>query len=85
LFNVGNLINSNWGTFRTANRANPLTFAGYNAQGQPVFNFPYLINPTRNADATVNPGTKLTDTFRDDAGGIGSRWQGQVGIRYIFN
>ncbi|HEX8657649.1 MAG TPA: hypothetical protein VF690_08955, partial [Hymenobacter sp.] len=85
LFNVGNLINSNWGTFRTANRTNPLTFAGYNAQSQPVFTFPYLVSPTRNADATVNAGTKLTKTFRDDTGNIGSRWQGQVGLRFIFN
>ncbi|WP_449404425.1 hypothetical protein [Hymenobacter glacialis] len=85
LFNVGNLINSNWGTFQTANRTNPLTFAGYNAQSQPVFQFPYLVNPTRNADATVNAGRKLTETFRDDTGGLSSRWQGQLGLRIIFN
>ena len=85
LFNVGNLIDPSWGTFRTANRTNPLTFSGYNAQGQPVFQFPYLTNPVRNADNTVKAGTKLTSTFRDDNGGLGSRWQGQVGIRYLFN
>ncbi|MBF9236768.1 TonB-dependent receptor [Hymenobacter sp. BT683] len=85
LFNVGNLINSEWGTFQTANRTNPLTFVGYNAQTQPVYEYRYLVNPVRNADTSVTTGTKLTDTFRQDTGGIGSRWQGQVGIRYIFN
>ena len=87
LFNVGNLINSKWGAFQTPNKVNPLSFAGYNSAGQPVFSFPYLTQPTRTSstDATVAGGTKLTDTFRYDTGGIGSRWQGQIGIRYIFN
>ena len=87
LFNVGNLINSKWGAFQTANKVNPLSFAGYNQQGQPVFTFPYLTQPTRTSstDATVLGGTKLTETFRYDTGGISSRWQGQIGVRYIFN
>ncbi|MBD2721768.1 TonB-dependent receptor [Hymenobacter armeniacus] len=85
VFNIGNLLNSSWGTFRTPNVTNPLTFVGYDAQGRPNFNFPYLTNPVRNADNTVTPGVKLTDTFRSDTGGLGSRWQAQVGIRYIFN
>ncbi|MDB5236437.1 MAG: hypothetical protein JWR44_3430 [Hymenobacter sp.] len=87
VFNIGNLINSNWGTFQTANRVNPLTFAGYNSASQPVYEFRYLTNPTRTSasDNSVAGGTKLTETFRKDTGGIGSRWQGQVGIRYIFN
>ena len=87
IFNIGNLINSKWGAFQTANKTNPLTFAGYNAQGQPTYTFPYLTQPTRTSstDATVVPGTKLTETFRYDTGGISSRWQGQIGIRYIFN
>ena len=52
-----------------------------------MYSFPYLTQPTRTSatDATVAGGTKLTETFRYDTGGIGSRWQGQVGIRYIFN
>nr|WP_071885772.1 TonB-dependent receptor [Hymenobacter sedentarius] len=85
VFNIGNLLNKNWGTFQTANRTNPLAFAGYNAATQPVYEYRYLVNPTRNADNTPTAGTKLTDTFRKDTGGIGSRWQAQVGIRYIFN
>ncbi|UOQ76151.1 TonB-dependent receptor [Hymenobacter sp. 5516J-16] len=89
IFNVGNLINSDWGTFQTANRVNPLTWAGYNAQGQPVFEYRYLTNPatttTGGVTTVVTPGTPLSRTFRDDTGGIGSRWQAQVGLRYLFN
>ncbi|MBU6122896.1 TonB-dependent receptor [Hymenobacter siberiensis] len=85
VFNVGNLLNKNWGTLRSPNRTNPLKFDGYNAAGQPVFELPYLTNPVKNADNTVTPGVKLTDTFRDNVTGISSRWQGQVGVRYIFN
>ncbi|GAC1374394.1 MAG: TonB-dependent receptor [Hymenobacter sp.] len=81
IFNIGNLLNSSWGTAQTPNRTNPLTFDGYNASGQPVFEYRYLTNPVKNSDGTVTPGTKLTDTFRNDTGGLGSRWQGQVGVR----
>ena len=84
IFNIGNLLNSNWGVIQTANKINPLTYAGYNAQGQPVFTFPYLISPTRSSAGVVTDGTKLTQTFRNDTGFVGSRWQAQVGIRYIF-
>ena len=85
IFNVGNLVNKNWGTIRSTNRTNPLKYDGYNAAGQPVFEFSYLTNPVKNADNTVTPGVKLTDTFKDNVTGISSRWQGQIGVRYIFN
>ncbi|QJX47533.1 TonB-dependent receptor [Hymenobacter taeanensis] len=86
IFNVGNLINSDWGVFQTANRVNPLTFDGYNAQGQPVFEYRYLTNPVGTAAGGVTtPAVPLTKTFRNDTGGLGSRWQGQIGLRYIFN
>ncbi|MBX0292152.1 TonB-dependent receptor [Hymenobacter sp. HSC-4F20] len=88
VFNIGNLINSDWGVFQTTNRTNPLTFSGYNQQGQPVFEYRYLTNPTSttvNGTTTVTPGVPLSQTFRNDTGGIGSRWQGQIGLRYIFN
>ncbi|MCA8833435.1 TonB-dependent receptor [Hymenobacter pini] len=88
IFNIGNLLNSDWGTLRTPNRTNLLTFQGYNAQGQPTFTYPYLTNPsttTVNGATTVTPGVPLSRTFRDNVGSISSRWQAQVGIRYIFN
>ena len=85
VFNIGNLLNSNWGTFRTPNVTNPLSFAGYDQQGRPNFTFPYLTNPVKNADNTVTSGVPLTDTYRKETGGLSSRWQAQVGVRYIFN
>jgi hypothetical protein len=91
IFNVGNLLNSNWGTLKATNRSNPLTFAGYTTQGQPAFTFPYLTNQSiatpasGTTPAVINPGVPLSQTFRDNVGAISSRWQGQVGIRYIFN
>jgi len=97
IFNIGNLLNSSWGTFQTANRTGLLSFAGYNAQGQPAFTYPYLTNPSiitpaipagggnPAVPAVVAPGVPLTQTFKNDTGGIGSRWQAQVGVRYIFN
>jgi hypothetical protein len=85
VFNIGNLLNRNWGTFRTANVTNPLTFVGYDQQGRPNFTFPYLTNPGRNASGAMTSGVPLTQTFRTDTGGLGSRWQAQVGVRYIFN
>lgn len=79
IFNFGNLLNKNWGIVKFASRPALLNFkrvetTGANA-GKPVFSFPYL-------DATnLIP---LTSTFQNSTG-LGSRWQAQFGIRYIFN
>lgn len=79
IFNFGNLINSNWGVFRGVSRTALLSYTGYDKDGTPLFTFP-------NVDATSSSvGTKpLTSTFFDSKG-IGSRWQAQLGLRYIFN
>jgi hypothetical protein len=74
IFNFGNMLNSEWGVFEIPNRANLITFRGYNAGLNPLFTFPYLNATTK---------TPLTETYRDDLG-LGSRWQMQVGLRYIF-
>lgn len=79
IFNFGNLLNKNWGIFRTTNRTALLNFkrvetTGANA-GKPVFSFPYL-------DAANQ--IPLTSTFQNSTG-QGSRYQVQMGIRYIFN
>jgi hypothetical protein len=90
VFNVGNLLNSDWGTVRATNRnSGILNFSGYTPQGQPAFTYPYLSAPTRtvNTDGSVSvtPGAPLLKTFRDNVTTLGSRWQLQVGVRYIFN
>ncbi|MEQ1799887.1 MAG: TonB-dependent receptor, partial [Lacibacter sp.] len=79
IFNFGNLLNKNWGVFRTTNRTGLLNFkrvetTGVNA-GKPVYSFPYL-------DAANQ--IPLTSTFQNSTG-QGSRWQIQMGFRYIFN
>ena len=40
IFNVGNLLNKNWGAIRATNRVNPLKFDGYDAQGRPTSSIP---------------------------------------------
>ena len=91
IFNIGNLINSSWGTFQTANRTGLLSFQGYTTQGQPAFTYPYLTQPSiitpaaGGNPAVIAPGVPLTETFRKETGGLSSRWQAQIGIRYILN
>ncbi|MGI4734282.1 MAG: carboxypeptidase regulatory-like domain-containing protein [Janthinobacterium lividum] len=81
VFNIGNLLNRNWGAFPAVNKTNPLTYRGYNNAGQPVFSYGYYTTPTAAAPA----GTTLTDSYRANTGTISSRWQIQLGLRYIFN
>jgi hypothetical protein len=91
IFNVGNLLNKNWGALRTTNRANLLTFQGYTLDGRPAFSYPYLNNPVvSNASAgtpgsVTSQGVPLSQAFRDNVTSISSRWQLQVGVRYLFN
>ena len=68
VFNVGNLINKDWGRqYFVSNSANELIrFAGFNAAGEPTFTF--------------NPNNQAYNIAQFD-----SRWQGQLGVRYIFN
>ena len=84
IFNVGNLLNKNWGAIKAVNRTNPLKFDGYDAQGRPNFEYPYFVNPSKNG-TDVTAGQPLQSSFRENNGTIGSRWQMQIGIRYLFN
>jgi hypothetical protein len=79
LINAGNFVNKNWGIYRTTNSLNILKYEGIvptgtNA-GKPRYSFPYF---------DANNQIPLVNSFRDDAS-ILSRWQGQIGIRYLFN
>lgn len=84
MFNAGNFVTPNWGINQTTIRTALLNFVGYDnaagavatgsvPTGKPIFTFPYLSGTT-----------PLTETFQKSTG-LGSRWQGQIGIRYIFN
>jgi hypothetical protein len=84
LFNAGNYVTPNWGINQGTVRAPLISFAGYDnatgfvatgsaPTGKPVFTFPFRTGTTPLADSFQNL-TSLT-----------SRWQGQIGIRYIFN
>lgn len=79
IFNFGNLLNKNWGATYFANRTALLNFkkvetTGANA-GKPVFSYPYL-------DAANQ--VPLTSSFQKSTSQA-SRFQVQLGVRYIFN
>lgn len=73
VFNFGNMLNENWGVQQTPRRTQLLTFVGQEtATGRPVFAFP------------LDGGQPLEETFRNSLT-LGSVWQAQFGVRYIFN
>lgn len=82
IINFANLLNKYWGVYKTTtltqnNGATQLLrYEGLAADGKtPSFSFPYF---------NASNKTPLTSTFTNNTG-ILSRWQMQIGIRYIFN
>ncbi|MES1221324.1 MAG: TonB-dependent receptor, partial [Bacteroidota bacterium] len=81
IINAGNFINKNWGLVKTptltsnASGYQLLTYEGLDANGKPSYSFPYL-----DAANQVPRSNSFTNST-----GIGSRWQMQFGIRYLFN
>ncbi len=82
IINFGNMLNRNWGLFKTSSLtsnssgAQLLTFEGLAADGKtPLFSFPYQ-DPS-NLTPKVNSFVNNT--------GISSRWQMQIGVKYLFN
>jgi len=73
IFNFGNYLTPNWGLSQVPIRQSLLNYVTNDAQGRPVFQFPYRSGTTPLAQTNQN-------SF-----GLGSRWQAQVGLRYIFN
>ncbi|GAA4401844.1 carboxypeptidase regulatory-like domain-containing protein [Nibrella viscosa] len=79
--NLLNLLNSNWGLARSASRTNLLNFVGYETPntntaattGRPIYSF-----------AEQSQGIALTESFINNLT-LASRWQLQLGLRYIFN
>ncbi|MES2826618.1 MAG: carboxypeptidase regulatory-like domain-containing protein [Bacteroidota bacterium] len=71
IFNVGNLINKDWGkSYFLGNQASTIVRYNYNATTGGTYNF----TPPANADNKAYSVSSFT-----------SRWQGQVGLRYNFN
>jgi hypothetical protein len=84
MFNAGNYVSPNWGLNQSPVRTSLISFVGYDnatgssapasvPTGRPIFTFPYRTG-----------SVPLTDSFQNSVG-LGSRWQGQIGVRYIFN
>ena len=76
LFNFTNFLSKDWGVNQVPTTITPLNFVRMDADGKtPVFSFPYLDGRNR---------VPFTDSFRDNVG-FSSRWQMQIGVRYLFN
>jgi hypothetical protein len=79
--NVANLLNSDWGVGQFVNNTSPLAFQSVNAAGVPS----YRLNTQT---VTNTDGTRTTSLLKNTfqySNSIGSVWQAQFGIRYIFN
>lgn len=76
LFNFTNFLNKDWGVNQIPTTITPLSFVKLDTDGKtPIFSFPYLDGKNK---------VPYTDSFRDNVG-FSSRWQMQLGVRYIFN
>lgn len=76
LINAGNFVNRNWGLRKTLSSNNFLRYEGLGPDGKtPSFSFAY-------ADAANQ--VPLTNSFTNSTS-IFSRWQMQIGFRYLFN
>jgi hypothetical protein len=82
IINLGNLLNKNWGLYQDSfngfsnGSTTILHYVGPDAAtGRPTYSFPLLNKGTN---------TPVTKSFIDDASQL-SRWQAQLGLRYIFN
>jgi hypothetical protein len=73
LINAGNLLNKNWGIVKIPVVSNFLRYEGLTTGNQPSFSFPFLSGTTPYTKAFIN------------STGIASRWQMQLGVRYLFN
>ncbi|MDB5023441.1 MAG: TonB-dependent receptor [Mucilaginibacter sp.] len=81
IINVGNLLDRNWGLYQTSfNGFNSgsvavLKYLGLDATGKAKYSFPYL---------DANNLIPVTNSYKNDISQL-SRWQAQLGLRYIFN
>lgn len=82
VINFTNLLNRNWGLYQTSysgfnnGATTVLTYMGKDpGTGRATYSFPYL---------DPNTSTPVTNSFKQDISQF-SRFQAQIGVRYIFN
>jgi hypothetical protein len=76
IYNFTNFISKDLGIQQIPTTMTPLNFVRLDTDGKtPVFSFPYLDGRNK---------VPFTDSFRDNVG-FGSRYQIQLGVRYLFN
>ena len=76
VYNFTNFISKELGTQQVPITTTPLNFVKLDTDGKtPIFSFPYLDGRNK---------VPFTDSFRDNVG-FGSRFQIQLGVRYLFN
>ncbi len=76
MFNFTNFLSKDLGVNKVPTTMTPLTFVRMDTDGKtPIFSFPYLDGRNK---------VPFTDSFRDNVG-FSSRWQMQIGVRYLFN
>lgn len=73
ILNFTNLLNKNWGIGKQFNSLQPITPAGVDASGRPLYRF-----------RTVG-GNLLTPTPYLPTAGFGDVWRLQLGVRYTFD
>jgi len=78
ILNVGNMISKDWGRIQQPNNVQPIGVTFPDADPDPDI---YVPDRTQEPIYTFDPN--LTKTFGDDSS-LASRWQMQVGLRYIF-
>lgn len=76
IMNIGNLLNSSWGTAKAAVTNKPLQYKGVNEQNDPV----YVMNVLTEDGTTLLPYRSFVPSRIST-----NCWQLQFGIRYIFN
>ena len=76
VYNFTNFISKDLGIQQVPITTTPLNFVKLDTDGKtPIFSFPYLDGKNK---------VPFTDSFRDNVG-FGSRFQIQLGVRYLFN
>ncbi len=76
IYNLTNLLNKDWGVFYVPTTTAPLVLKGIDTDGKtPIYRFPFL-DPTKQIPQS-RPYTPSAS--------IASRWQLQIGVRYLFN